>query len=71
MKTLVEMDDNRVTALDRLAQRRKTSRSALIREAVEALLKSSEVPNRDAAFGLWTDNPVDGVVYQDKLRSEW
>lgn len=73
MKTLIELEDKAVAALDRLAREERVSRSALIREAVADLLQRREKPRAAAAFGLWTKSgqQADGVAYQRSLREEW
>jgi predicted transcriptional regulator len=71
MKTLIEIDDADVHALDEMASRQKVSRSALIRRAVGDFLAQNKGGDIEAAFGLWRDNKVDGLRYQRKLRSEW
>ena len=37
---------------------------------VEAVLGKAEV-GMDDAFGLWKDDPLDGLEYEARLRSEW
>ncbi|MBT9368727.1 CopG family transcriptional regulator [Rhizobium sp. CSW-27] len=73
MRTLIDLEDKAVAALDRLAREENVSRSALIREAVADLLQRREKPRMEAAFGLWagSDPEVDGVAYQRSLREEW
>lgn len=70
MRTLVDINDSDVTALDELAARAKRSRAALIREAISQFLGKAEADVPDA-FGLWGKRAVDGLVYQQKVRDEW
>lgn len=73
MRTLVEIEDDAIKALDRIAQAEKLSRSALIRKAVASLLEKHEFSQRQDAFGLWATagEARDGVEYQRSLREEW
>ena len=71
MKTLIEIEDARVAALDALARKRGTSRSALVREAVDALLEGTDRSSAESAFGLWKEIGEDGLAYQRRLRAEW
>ena len=73
MRTLIDLEDKAVAALDRLAREENVSRSALIREAVADLLQRREKPRMETAFGLWAGSgrEVDGVAYQRSLREEW
>lgn len=70
MRTLVDLVDIQVQALDRLAKRQARSRAALIREAVDAYLERHDLAEGDEAFGLWGDK-TDGLAYQERIRSEW
>ncbi len=71
MRTLVDIGEREFKALDRLAQREKMSRAALIRKAVDDFLARNNVDSEAEAFGLWGDRKIDGLAYQDDIRSEW
>ena len=71
MRTLVDIGEGQIRALDELAKKEKKSRAALIRAAVEDYLaKHRPKPLRDA-FGLWGHRQVDGLAYQERVRGEW
>jgi hypothetical protein len=71
MRTLVDLADAQLQALDELSRKEKRSRAALIRRAIdEYLAKQRDKQERDA-FGLWGKRKVDGLAYQGKMRSEW
>ncbi|WP_459463861.1 ribbon-helix-helix domain-containing protein [Rhizobium sp. No.120] len=71
MRTLVDIGDPEVKALDRLAQREKVSRAALIRKAIDDFLARNNTESAADAFGLWGDRQIDGLTYQESLRGEW
>lgn len=71
MRTLIDIEDESIRQLDELAARRKRSRAALIRDAVSDYLERNAVERPGEAFGLWRERKVDGLDYQEKLRSEW
>lgn len=71
MRTLVDIGDDELRALDRLAEAGKVSRASLIREAIHDYLGRNAKENRTAAFGLWGNGTVDGLKYQEEMRSEW
>lgn len=71
MRTLIEIEENQIRELDRLAKKEKQSRAALIREAVGDYLRKKQGKTLEDGFGLWGDRKVDGLVYQEKIRSEW
>ncbi|MEF0942843.1 CopG family transcriptional regulator [Rhizobium sp. BR 362] len=71
MRTLVDIGDPEIKALDRLAQREKMSRAALIRKAIDDFLARNNADSEAEAFGLWGDRKIDGLEYQENIRSEW
>jgi len=74
VRTLVDIPDDQLEELTKLAEREKVSRAALVREAVAALLAAKRKTGDDAidaAFGLWAGMEEDGLAYQERLRSEW
>ena len=70
MRTLVDIPERQLAALTRLSKARKTSRAALIRDAVAAYLDLERPLKKHEAFGLWGDRAVDGLEYQRRLREE-
>jgi metal-responsive CopG/Arc/MetJ family transcriptional regulator len=76
MRTVIDLPDEQIATLDRLARAAGTSRAAMIREAVRELLRDrTRAPDVDAAFGLWAADDEscreDGLAYQRRLRDEW
>ena len=70
MRTLVDIPEDELEELNALSQARKVSRAELIRQAVAGFLAQNKAGLEDS-FGLWKGRGVDGVDYQNKLRSEW
>ena len=71
MRTLVDLPETDVRALDDIGQKRGASRAKIIRQAVSEYLARSGEGDMEAAFGLWRDQAVDGLDYQRKAREEW
>ena len=71
MRALVDIDEIQIRALDQLARKHKRSRAALIRDAVAEYLRQRSPSPLDEAFGLWGDRKLDGLRYQEEIRSEW
>jgi len=71
MRALVDMNDAQVEALDTLAKRLHRSRAALIRAAIDDYLDRHHREQVEDGFGLWGKRRVDGLAYQEKVRSEW
>ena len=71
MRTLVDLGDTQIEALDELSKKEKRSRAALIRQAIDDYLAKRHITQGDDAFGLWGKRKVDGLAYQEKVRKEW
>ncbi len=71
MRTIVDIPDEVGPQLAAIAQAEGCSKAAIVREAIQNYLNARAPETNDEAFGLWKKNAVDGVKYQNKLRSEW
>jgi predicted transcriptional regulator len=71
MRTLIDLGDGQLRALDELSKKEKRSRAALIRQAIDDYLRSRRNQQEGDAFGLWGKRKVDGLAYQEKVRGEW
>jgi predicted transcriptional regulator len=74
MRTLVDIPDDQIAELAKIAEAENVSRAALVRRAIADLLKARRANKSDAidaALGLWSDREEDGLAYQERLRSEW
>lgn len=73
MRTLIDIPDDQLAELTKLAKREKVSRAELVRRAIAQLLEAKPARTEDGidkAFGLWGPGE-DGLAYQERLRSEW
>ncbi|HEY4942643.1 MAG TPA: ribbon-helix-helix protein, CopG family [Rhizomicrobium sp.] len=71
MRTLVDIPEKQLKALTRLSKAEKRSRASVIRDAVSAYLENKLFTEKDPAFGAWSDQEIDGLEYQRKIRAEW
>ena len=71
MRTLVDIGEAELEALDRLAKEENVSRASVIRSAIGDYLARNVKDRQSAAFGLWKQDPVDGLKFQTEIRSEW
>jgi predicted transcriptional regulator len=71
MRTLVDLGDSQLKALNELSKKEKRSRAALIRQAIDDYLARRHGRPEDDAFGLWGKRRVDGLAYQARARREW
>jgi predicted transcriptional regulator len=71
MRILVDANEAQVAALDELAKREKRPRAAVIRAAIDDYVVRHRQSRIKEGFGLWGDRAMDGMAYQEKLRSEW
>lgn len=73
MRTIIEIPEDQLRALDTWRLARGISRAEAVRRAVAVLL-DEQVDVRasvDAAFGIWSGRAVDGLAEQQRLRAEW
>ncbi len=72
MRTIIELPEHHLDALDGICRRESISRAEAIRRAVDLLVRDRAARASRAAFGLWRESrAVDGVEYQERLRREW
>lgn len=71
MRTLVDLTDRQVAALDELSKSEERSRAALVRQAIDDYLAKRRSKQESDAFGLWGERKMDGLTYQKKVRGEW
>jgi predicted transcriptional regulator len=71
MRTLVDIGDKEIQALDQLAAEKNVSRAALIRRAIDELLQKQAGKAVADAFNLWGPEAKDGLILQEELRQEW
>lgn len=72
MRTIIELPDEQVEALDGICRHEGISRAEAVRQAVSLLMKERGASRSGLAFGIWQGRRnSDGLAYQDRLRREW
>jgi hypothetical protein len=71
MRTIIEVPEAQLDALDALCRRENISRAEAIRRAVAAYVGRASAAARASAFGLWRDRGIDALAYERGLRAEW
>jgi len=72
MKILIDVPKETVDQLQSLAQRRRTSRAEVLRQAVARYVEMNQVAlAEDSAFGMWKGKRQSSLAMEDKIRSEW
>lgn len=73
MRTIIELPEEQLVALDAWRRARGISRAEAVRRAVAHLLEGEAEARTavDAAFGLWRGRGLDGLEEQERLRAEW
>lgn len=79
MRTIVDIPEGDVKALDLLGKKTNLSRAELVRQAVARYLDAenqTQKGNLDKYFGLFRDdstafNGMDGMAWQKTMRAEW
>lgn len=71
MRTLVEIPDDDIRWLDRQADERGVSRTALVREAVAQMRTGTSRRGVDDYFGIWRDRSDvgEGQAFQRRIRT--
>lgn len=70
MRALVDIPDRQLKDLAAICALYNLSRAEVIRQAIAAFIELKK-PQPVEAFGLWKNQPVDGLIYQEQVRSEW
>ncbi len=73
MRTIVDIPEQDIRALDRCAKRERVSRAEMVRRAVRGFVSEQKTDPLERYFGLWKDRDDigDGLTYQQALRDEW
>ncbi len=73
MRTIIDLPNDQLAALDAWRAPRGVSRAEAVRRAVAKLLDDDEarLDAMEATRGLWKDRGEDGLAYQERLRAEW
>src|ERR1700733_8484737 len=75
MRTIVDLPDEQIRALDAYSKKNGVSRAEAVRRAVARFLPQRPHRKLDVsghpAFGSWKRRSVDSVEFQRKLRAEW
>jgi metal-responsive CopG/Arc/MetJ family transcriptional regulator len=70
-RILVDLPDSQVEELAVLVEAEQRPRAAVIRDAIEAYISQHKAAFGVDVFGVWKSRKVDGLEYQQELRSEW
>jgi hypothetical protein len=72
VRTIIDLPEEQLDALDGICRRESISRAEAIRRAVDLLVRNRAAGGSQAAFGLWRGRDgADGLPYQARLRREW
>jgi len=70
-RILVDLPDSQVDDLAAIVEAEQRPRAAVIRDAIEAYISQRKRAHGADVFGLWKSRKIDGLAYQQELRSEW
>jgi metal-responsive CopG/Arc/MetJ family transcriptional regulator len=70
-RILIDLPDTQLSELAELVEVEQRPRAAVIRDAIEAYIASHKRSLGADVFGLWKRKKIDGLEYQQELRSEW
>ena len=69
-RILVDIPQKYLDDLGALSRAEKLPRAEIIRKAIASYVEQNRPASADA-FGIWKDRQVDGLDYQETIRSEW
>ena len=70
-RILVDLPEPQLQELSELAVAERRPRAVLVREAIAAYLDGRRQTREADVFGLWKHKKLDGLEYQQEVRSEW
>lgn len=70
-RILIDLSQPQLEALARIVEVQQRPRAAVIRDAIEAYIANHPQPKGGDVFGAWRAKGLDGLDYQQALRSEW
>ncbi len=71
MRTIVEIPEEQLAELAEICRREGISRAEAIRRAVGIYTRRQVGEGSRNAFGIWKKRAVDGLDFEDRVRSEW
>jgi hypothetical protein len=72
VRTIVDLPEDQLEALDGICRREGMSRAEAVRQAVALLMRQRAAGRSGVAFGIWRGKRQrDGLEYQERLRREW
>lgn len=71
MRTIVDLPEEQVRAIEVLCRRESISRAEAVRRALGTMIASQQVGGRESVFGAWSGKKIDSRKHVRRLRSEW
>ena len=71
MRTLVDIPAEDLDLLNGVVKTLAMSRAEFVRRAISKSLEPHRRSQKQEAFGIWANRPVDGLKYQERMREEW
>ena len=69
-RILVDIPQKYLDDLGAMARAERLPRAEIIRKAIASYVEQNKAVTADA-FGIWESRRVDGLDYQETIRSEW
>ncbi|MFI3311163.1 hypothetical protein [Ewingella allii] len=70
-RLVIDLSEKELQRLDELGTLLQVPRDEVIRKAITVLAHTSGLIQSDSAFGLWANQPVEGVAFENQSRDEW
>ncbi|QMV53941.1 hypothetical protein [Ewingella americana] len=70
-RLVIDLSEKELQRLDKLGTLLQVPRDEVIRNAITALACTSGLIQNDSTFGLWANQSVEGVTFENQRRDEW
>ena len=71
MRTILEIPNEKIKALDHICQKESISRAELIRRAIDRYLSEAAKEGVEKSFGIWKHRKINSLKYEKIMRAEW
>jgi hypothetical protein len=71
MRVLIDIPEEDLKQVAKVTREQGISRAEFVRRAIKSSLEAKPASSLDKYFGIWADNPEDGLAFQERMRSEW
>jgi hypothetical protein len=71
MRVLIDIPEEDLKQVAKVTREQGISRAEFVRRAIKSSLEAKPPSDLSEFFGIFKDNPEDGLAFQERMRSEW